>query len=214
MKRIRVLLADDHGLVRAGFRSLLGKLPEVEVVAEATDGGEALALMKVHRPDIILMDISMKGMDGLTATRQAVKESPEVRVIILSMHDEGEYISQAFQAGAAGYLLKSGKINELREALLAVAKGEQYLSPELSVRTVVSSAPQAGGLSPRQLEVLKLIAASQTTKEIADVLKISPKTVETHRAELMKRLEIHDVAGLVRYVIQQGLLPPAGSLLS
>jgi DNA-binding NarL/FixJ family response regulator len=214
MKRIRVLLADDHGLVRAGFRSLLGKLPEVEVVAEATDGGEALALMKVHRPDIILMDISMKGMDGLTATRQAVKELPEVRVIILSMHDEGEYISQAFQAGAAGYLLKSGKINELREALLAVAKGEQYLSPELSVRTVVSSAPQAGGLSPRQLEVLKLIAASQTTKEIADVLKISPKTVETHRAELMKRLEIHDVAGLVRYVIQQGLLPPAGSLLS
>ena len=214
MKRIRVLLADDHGLVRAGFRSLLGKLPEVEVVAEAADGGEALALMKVHRPDIILMDISMKGMDGLTATRQAVKELPEVRVIILSMHDEGEYISQAFQAGAAGYLLKSGKINELREALLAVAKGEQYLSPELSVRTVVSSAPQTGGLSPRQLEVLKLIAASQTTKEIADVLKISPKTVETHRAELMKRLEIHDVAGLVRYVIQQGLLPPAGSLLS
>lgn len=215
MKAIRVLLVDNHTLVRAGLRALLLSLPEIEVVAEASDGREALRLIASHHPDVVLMDVAMPEMNGLEATARVVKEFPSVRVIILSMHANEEYVLQALRTGAMGYVLKDSGVGELELALKAVFRGETYLSPAVSkhvvadyVRRVGSESNSLESLTPRQREVLQLLAEGRSTKEIAQMLYISVKTVETHRAQLMERLNIHDVAGLVRYAIRLGLIIP------
>jgi DNA-binding NarL/FixJ family response regulator len=215
MKPIRVLLAEDHTLVRAGFRSLLENLPDVQVVAEAGDGREALRLIENHQPDVVLMDISMPGLNGLEAAARVASEFPYVRVIILSMHANEEYVLQALRAGVAGYLLKDAGPAELELAVTAVARGEMYLSPPLSKRLIADYVRRVGDeasvlerLTPRQRQVLQLIAEGHTTQDIARILGISAKTVETHRAHLMEQLDIHDVAGLVRYAIRVGLVSP------
>jgi DNA-binding NarL/FixJ family response regulator len=214
-KPLRIILADDHTLVRAGIRALLEKLPEVEVVGEAGDGREVLNLVKLHRPDVVLMDISMPGLNGLEAAARMAREFAEVRVIILSMHNNEEYYWRALKAGAAGYLLKKSATAELETALQRVVHGEIYLSREISAR-LLKKFPLHGiadrkspleQLTDRQREVLQLIAEGQNTKEIGEILKVSPKTVEYHRMKLMDCLNVHDIPGLVRFALRVGLLP-------
>ena len=213
---IRVLLADDHALVRAGIRSLLNAMNEVEVVAEASSGEEAIELAASSRPDVVLMDIAMKGITGLEAAARMRGRNPEVRVVILSMHSGEEYVLQALRAGAAGYLLKDAATGELELALRSVMRGESWLSPAVSRQVVEGYVQRAGGeqapevLTARQREVLRLVAGGKSTKEIAFLLNLSVKTVETHRAQIMERLGIRDVAGLVRYALRTGLVPPDG----
>jgi DNA-binding NarL/FixJ family response regulator len=213
MRPIRVVLADDHALVRAGFHALLSRLPGIEVVAEAADGREALALVKAHLPDLVLMDISMAGLNGLEASVRIAKDFPGVRVLILSAHANDDYVKQALRAGAVGYLVKDAGISELELAIQAVARGETYLSPAISKYVVADYVRLVGGepsplelLTPRQREILQLIAEGHSTKEIARLIHVSPKTVETHRTQLMERLDIHDIAGLVRFALRIGLL--------
>jgi DNA-binding NarL/FixJ family response regulator len=214
-KPIRVLLADDHTLVRAGIRALLEKLPGMEVVGEADDGREVVELVKVQRPDVVLMDISMPGLNGLEAAARIAKEFPEVRIIILSMHNNEEYYWRALKAGAAGYLLKKAATAELETALQRVINGEVYLSQEISKR-LLKKLPLNGiadrkspleQLTSRQREILQLIAEGQNTKGIAEILKVSPKTVEYHRMKLMTTLNVYDIPGLVRFALRVGLLP-------
>jgi DNA-binding NarL/FixJ family response regulator len=217
MKPIRILLADDHALVRAGIRALVQNIEGVEVVAEAVDGREALTAIKKHQPDLVLMDISMAGLNGLEAASRVARDFPTVRVIILSAHANEEYVCQALRAGASGYLLKDAGTSELDLAIKAVARGETYLSPGVSKHVIADYLRRTGGesgalelLTPRQREILQLIAEGQTTKQIANTLHISVKTVETHRAQLMERLDIHDVAGLVRFAVRMGLVKTDG----
>jgi DNA-binding NarL/FixJ family response regulator len=209
---IRVVYAEDHALVRKGISSLLRSLPDVELVAEAANGRDALDEIQRHSPDIALMDISMEGMNGLEATARISREWPDVRVIILSMHDSEEHVAQALRAGAAGYLLKDADINEVEIALRAVAQGSTFLSPRVSqhlvrdfVRRVDDTDPLAP-LTPRQREILQLLAEGKTTKQMASTLKVSVKTVETHRAAIMKRLNIYDVPSLVRFAINAKII--------
>lgn len=215
MKPIRVLLADDHTLVRAGFRALLHSLGDVEIVAEAGDGDEALRLIEAHQPDVVLLDIAMPGLNGLEVAARVAERFPNVRVMMLSMYANEEYVLQALRAGAAGYLLKDADSNELELAVRAVARGDTYLSPPVSksviedyVRRVSSEPGSFDRLTPRQREVLQLIAKGHSTKEIAQMLNIGVKTAETHRMQLMQQLDIHDIAGLVRYAIRVGLVLP------
>ena len=213
---IRVILADDHTLVRAGIRALLEKLPDVEVLAEASDGREALKLAKTHEPEVILMDIAMPGLNGLEATARLFKELPKVRVIILSMHHNEEYVRRALKAGAAGYLLKKAATAELATALQRVGLGEIYLSQEISARLpknfawdgIADRKGPLEQLTGRQREILQLIAEGQNTKQIAVLLKVSPKTVEYHRMKLMDCLNVHDIPRLVRLALRVGLIPP------
>ncbi len=215
MNPVRVLLADDHTLVRAGLRKLLEAMPEVEVVGEASDGLALLALAAQLRPNLVLMDIAMPGLNGLEATARLARQSPDIRVLILSMHQNEEYVRQALRHGAAGYLLKDAAPMELDLAIRAVLRGETYLSPAVS-RGVVSDYVQrlrgeetpGTQLTPRQREVLQRVAEGHSTKEIARRLDLSVKTVDTHRSQLMKLLDIHEVAGLVRYAIRVGLISP------
>ena len=213
---IRVVLADDHALVRAGMRSLLGAMAQVQVVGEAASGEEALSLAERERPDVVLMDIAMKGMTGLEAASRMREQHPGVRVVILSMHAGEEYVLQALRAGAVGYLLKDAATGELELALRSVMRGESWFSPAVSRQVVEGYLQRVGGesaadvLTPRQREVLKLVAGGKSTKEIAFDLNLSVKTVETHRAQIMERLGIRDVAGLVRYALKTGLVPPDG----
>jgi DNA-binding NarL/FixJ family response regulator len=214
--QIRVVLADDHALVRAGMRSLLGGMAQVEVVGEAASGEEALALAGRERPDVVLMDIAMKGMTGLDAAARIRDSHPGVRVVILSMHSGEEYVLQALRAGAVGYLLKDAATGELELALRSVMRGESWFSPAVSRQVVEGYVQRVGGettadvLTARQREVLRFVAGGKSTKEIAFDLNLSVKTVETHRAQIMERLGIRDVAGLVRYALRTGLVPPDG----
>lgn len=216
MPALRVLLADDHALVRAGMRSLLRDIEGVEVVGEAADGGQALALAERERPDVVLLDIAMKGMNGLEAAARLRELHPGIKVIILSMHAGEEYVLQALRAGAAAYLIKDSATAELELALRSVMRGESWLSPSVSRQVVEGYMHRTGGeaapevLTARQREVLKLVAGGKSTKEIAFLLNLSVKTVETHRAQIMERLGIRDVAGLVRYALRTGLVPPEG----
>lgn len=210
---LRVLLVDDHSLVRAGIRSLLERL-NAEIVAETGDGREALDLIKTREPDIVLMDIGLPGLNGLEATERAVKRFPKVRVIILSVHSDEEHVLQALRAGASGYLLKDAAPSDLESAFRAVARGDIYLSPPISRQVIDAYLGRSGGpksplaqLTPRQREILQLIAEGKNTKEIAFQLDVSVKTVETHRAQLMERLKIHDIPGLVRFAMRTGLIP-------
>ena len=214
MTKVRILLADDHSLVRASLRSLLTDNPGIEVVGEANDGRQALELAGRHRPDIVLMDISMPGLNGLEATRQIVKAHPAVRVIVLSMHATDQHVLRALRSGASGYVLKGSLPHELELAIESVARGEIFLSPAISRHVIEvylsQSADKIGDplehLTPRQREILQLIAEGKSSKQIAQLLKASVKTIESHRASLMERLDIHDVAGLVRYAIRLGLV--------
>jgi DNA-binding NarL/FixJ family response regulator len=213
MNPIRVLLADDHVLVRAGIRMLLEKIPNVEVVAEASTGRAALEFVKSKLPNLVLMDVAMAELGGLEALPRITKNFPGVKVIILSAHANEEYVIRALRNGAAGYMLKDAATAELDLAITSVGAGKIYLSPSIS-RTVINSYLERVGeiLSPleemtsRQREILQAIAEGRNTKEIAAELEISVKTVESHRLQLMERLNIHDVPGLVRYAIRSGLV--------
>ncbi len=215
-KPMRVILADDHTLVRAGIRALLEKLPDVAVVAEASDGREVLKLAQAHGPDVILMDVAMPGLNGLEATARLVREFPQVRVIMLSMHHNEEYVRRALKAGAAGYLLKKAATAELAIALQRVMAGEIYLCQEIATRLpknfaldgIADRKSPLEQLTGRQREILQLIAEGQTTKSIAELLQVSPKTIEYHRIKLMDCLNLHDVPALVRFALRVGLIPP------
>jgi DNA-binding NarL/FixJ family response regulator len=211
---IRVLLAEDHQLVRAGLRALLDPLPDIEVVAEAGDGREALALLKQRPADVAILDITMPGMNGLEAAVRMADDAPGTKVVILTMHSNEEYVLRALRAGVAGFLLKDAGTSELEGAIRAVVRGETYLSPGVSKRVVEGYLGRSGGshpldsLTPRQREVLQLIAEGYSTKQIAGLLGVGVKTIETHRTQLMDRLGIHEIAGLVRYAVRVGLVSP------
>jgi DNA-binding NarL/FixJ family response regulator len=213
-KPIRVLLADDHTLIRAGIRALLEKLPGVEVAGEASDGREVIDLIKTHQPDMVLMDISMPGLNGLQALARITRDFPKVRVIILSMHPNDEYVLQALKSGASGYLLKRAATAELEAALKSVVGGEIYLSREITgqflkkfpLQQIARLTTPLEQLTSRQREILQLLAEGQTTKAIASILKVSDKTVEYHRAKMMEALKIFDIPGLVRFAMRTGLI--------
>lgn len=219
---MRILLADDHALVRAGFRALIQKIAGVEVIAEAADGHEALRLIRELTPDIAFMDISMPGMNGLEVTARAMKESLGTRIIILSMHADDEYVLHAIRSGALGYILKDAEIAELERAIQTVSEGKMFLCSAVADHFIgqypdrIEMAQKKTGkvekrfeaLTPRQREILQLIAEGHTTKEIASKLNLSIKTVETHRSQIMDRLNIRDIAGLVRYAIRSGIVQP------
>ncbi|MCU0874455.1 MAG: response regulator transcription factor [Pirellulaceae bacterium] len=215
MRPVRVVLADDHHLVRAGFRGLIQNLSGFEVVAEAADGREALQQVEKLQPDVVLMDIMMPELDGLGAARQVAAVSPGTRVIMLSMNAGADSVLSAMRAGAAGYLLKDVSPAEFELALRAVARGQTYLCAAASRHVIAGLVHGVGAapsplerLTPRQREVLQLIAQGCTTKEIARKLEIGVKTAETHRSQLMQELNIHDIAGLVRFAIRSGLITP------
>jgi DNA-binding NarL/FixJ family response regulator len=212
---MRVILADDHVLVRSGIRSLLETIAGVEVVAEADDGGEALEKAKALRPDLVLLDIAMKPIGGLQAAEQLAREVPDAKVLILSMHDSGDYVARALRAGARCYVLKDAAPLELALALDAIMRGETFLSPRVSAQVVagfVQHTSSGGGsesgaeLTGRQREILRRIAEGQNTKQIASDLEVSVKTIEAHRAQLMDRLGIRTVPGLVRFAVRIGLV--------
>jgi DNA-binding NarL/FixJ family response regulator len=212
---LRVAIADDHALVRAGLRSILESFPDVNVVAEAADGREAVRIARERRPDVLLMDFSMPGMNGIEATLRIATGCPRTRVLVLSMHANEEYVREALHAGAAGYLVKNAERIELEMAVRAVARGETWLSPSVAGAIARAFAEQKDRgrpdspfqlLSPRQREILQLIAEGRSTKTIASELELSVKTVETHRARLMERLAIRVVAGLTRYAVRVGLV--------
>jgi len=212
MNPIRVLIADDHALVRAGIRALVEKIDGMVVVGEAGKGSEALELVNDLRPNLMLLDITMPDGGGFDVLDEVRKKYPEIKVIVLTVHEAGEYAIRALREGAAGFLPKSAASTELEQAIHTVIRGERYMSPETSQKIMLEYGRGAtkkdllATLSPRQREVLRLIAEGKTTKQIAQILEISGKTVETHRAQLMERLGIHDVAGLVRYAIIVGLI--------
>jgi DNA-binding NarL/FixJ family response regulator len=215
MNPIRILIVEDHALVRAGMKALLQKIEGIEVVADMGDGLEAVKSVQTEAPDLVLMDIAMPGLNGLDATARIVKESPTTRVILLSMHANEEYLRQALQVGASGYLLKGAELAELELALKTVARGEKYLTPAVVKYAIEAYREKSEGpagplakLSLRHREILQLIAEGQTTKDIAQRLSLSAKTVESHRAQLMERLDIHDVPGLVRFAMRVGLIQP------
>lgn len=215
MNPIRILLCDDHLLIRASLKSLIGEFPSIQVVGEAGDGREALEHAGKLQPHVVLMDIAMPGLNGLEATRRLVKDYPQVRVVMLSMHADESHVLQALRAGASGYVLKGSAPRELEMAIEAVARGEIFLSPAISKHVIDVYLNRAEGqansldlLTPRQREILQLIAEGKSSKQIAQLLDASVKTIESHRASLMERLDIHDVAGLVRYAIRHGLVSP------
>ena len=216
MSTLRVVLADDHALVRAGFRSLLEALAGVQVVGEAADGREALRLIGELRPDLALIDIAMPELNGLEVVGRAAKEHPRTRVIVVSMHAQDEYVRRALVAGAAGYMLKHADGRELEMAIRAVAAGETWLSPSVSKKVVAAYSMNAQGgaedplevLTGRQREILQLIAEGHSRKEIAQRLQLSVKTVESHRAQLAERLGKRSTAELVRWAIQHGIVAP------
>jgi DNA-binding NarL/FixJ family response regulator len=219
MTKTRVLLADDHRLVRAGLRALIEELGDYEVVAEADDGREAVQLALEHQPDIAVLDLTMAGMNGLDATARIARECPGTRIVILSMHATEHYVLEALCSGALAYVVKDCAIDELEQALRLVSRGESYLSPAISRHVIGGLTRMARGdrggrngdtamdtLTQRQREILQLIAEGHSTRSIAERLCISIKTVETHRAQIMRRLDIHDVASLTRFAIRNGLI--------
>jgi len=209
----RVVIADDHQLVRAGIASLLGDIPGVEVVGEASDGHEAVRLASELVPHILFLDIAMPGMNGLDALALINEAEPAVRVIILSMNDSEEHVLRALKLGAVGFMLKDSAPEELAQAIKAINAGHTWLSAAVSKTVIASYVERSGAdeiqslLTVRQNQVLKMIAEGHSTKEIGFALNLSVKTIETYRAQLMDKLDIHDLPGLVRYAIRQGIIP-------
>ncbi len=213
MTHIRILLADDHTLVRTGLCTLLERCEGFEVIAEASNGDQAFEFAQTLRPDLLLTDISMPGLSGLDLVVKLRQAGSSLRIIVLSIHASEEYVCQAIRVGADGYLLKDADAAELERAVRFVAAGNTYLTPTVSQHLVadylknLAAAETVDPLTPRQKEILKLVAEGRSTKEIANLLEISIKTVESHRGQLMERLGIHDIPGLVRYAMRTGLVP-------
>ena len=213
MSKVRILLADDHTILREGIKVLLNRENDMEIVAEAEDGAQALEKVRAVKPDVVVMDISMPKIGGLEVTREITETFPDVKVVILTMHDNEEYLVQALKSGAKGYVLKEAAATDLAEAIRAVVRGDAYLYPTVArklvddyvnrVRTIKTA---SDSLTTREREVLKLVAEGHTNKEIADYLGISVKTVENHRANLMRKLDLHDRTELARYAIKIGLV--------
>lgn len=215
MNLVRLVIADDHALIRQGLRALVEKIDWVTVVADVGDGRQAVDMAKAERPDIVLMDIAMPGLNGLEALIKLRRESPDTKVIMLSMYAAQEYFEQAMDAGASGYLLKDADRTELELALKTVYRGGSYLTPEVAKYAITAyhNRPERergllSRLTPRQREILQLVAEGMTTKDIAQRLDLSPRTVEQHRADIMDRLDVRDLPGLVRIAIQAGLVAP------
>jgi DNA-binding NarL/FixJ family response regulator len=208
---LRVLIADDHGIVRSGVKLLLDRQPDIEVVAEAEDGVEAVEKVLEHRPDVAVLDVSMPRMTGLQATHEIKLQAPDTQVLILSMHDDERYLFEALRAGAAGYVLKRAADQDLVDAVRAAGRGEPFLTASAQqtlIRNFVERGEQPAELSPREQEVVKLIAEAHTNKEIAEILHLSEKTVESHRGRVLQKLGMRDRVELVRYAIRQGLVEP------
>jgi len=208
---IRVVLADDHALVRQSLKSLL-ESEGFQIVAEASDGQEAMRHVQLLKPDIIVMDISMPTLNGLEAARQLSLSSPQIKTILLTQHDEEQYLSQALEAGVKGYVLKSQVANDLIQALRQVSRGEVYLSPGVSGAIMDAYRSKAqkprDPLTGRERQVLQLIAEGKSTKDVASLLGISVKTAESHRTRLMQKLDIHETASLVLYAVRRGIVRP------
>jgi DNA-binding NarL/FixJ family response regulator len=204
---IRVVLADDHELVRAGIKALLSMIEGVQVIAEASDGEELITLVEALNPDVVFTDISMPKIDGIAATAHLHASRPKVRVIVLSMYDTVDFVKRAVSCGACGYLMKDAPPQELEQAVRAVVTQGSYFSPTIATLLLMPSQPgPSEKLTPRQIEILKLMAQGRSSKEIAYGLDLSPKTVDVHRARIMERLQINDVASLTRYAIRAGLI--------
>lgn len=219
MSKIKILIADDHALIRAGIATLLQHYPEFIVVGEATDGVEAVEMTGKVQPDVVLIDLAMPKMNGIEATRQIRERFPKTRVLVLTMHENDEYIYQILKSGAGGYVLKDSSREELCNAIRAVARGEKFFSSrvsEIMVESFVRRSEQPPielssadiPLTKREKEILTLVAEGLTNQQIADKLFISPRTVDTHRTNIMQKLDLHDVASLVRYAIKHGLVRP------
>ena len=216
-QRIRVLLVEDHAIVRQGVRLLLDGQADMEVVGEADEGGRALALVAQKEPDVVLMDLAMPGINGLEATAEIKRRWPHVQVIALTVHDNDEYFFQMITAGAAGYVLKGADPSELLEAIRTAHQGEVFLHPPLTTKLVRDYLRRArlgevsdsfDDLSEREKQVLRLIGEGQTTQEIADTLGITPSTVQTHRAHIMEKLNLHRRSELMKYAVRRGLIGP------
>ena len=214
MGKIKVLVADDHTILRQGIKALLDNQEGIEVVGEAKDGREAIKVIEELLPDVIMMDIAMPGLNGLEATRRIKKKFPKMKVLVLTMYANEEYIFQILNAGANGYLVKETAFQDLISAIKAVYRGESFMSPSISKKVVNGYIQQARGdkkkscevLTHREREVLQLIAEGNSSKKIAEALFISPKTVETHRTHLMDKLNIHNRSGLIKYAIRKGMV--------
>ena len=215
MAPLRILLADDHTVVRQGLRKVLEERPEWEVVAEAGDGRDAVRLAEEMKPDVAIVDVAMPLLNGIEATRQIVKRSPSTRVLVLTMHSDEAYVNQILKAGATGYLLKDSADVDLIHAVSAVSKGESFFSPavaRLMLDDYVRQLADKGvtdryeALSEREREVFQLIAEGKANKEIAALLSISPSTVETHRARIMEKLDVHSAAEIVLYAVRRGVI--------
>ena len=210
---MRVLIADDHGIVRSGLRLLLERQPDIEVIGEAADGAEARDTAIRERPDLAILDVRMPKLTGLQATREIKRQAPEVAVLILSMHDDERYLFEALRAGASGYVLKTQADADLVEAIGAVQRGEPFLTPAAQ-QTLIKDVLERGrdeadeDLTPREQEIVKLVAEAHTTRQIAEILHLSEKTVENHRGNAMRKLGMRDRVELVRYAIRKGLIEP------
>jgi len=213
MNKISVLLVDDHQMMRAGLKGLIEGFECYEVVAEAANGIEAIKMAKLHNPQTVVMDIAMPDMNGLLATEQITSAQPDIRVLVLSTYSDEEYIVQALKSGASGYLLKDAAPQELEAAFKCINKGQTYLSPSVSetiVKRLLAGNEEDDNklnvLSAKQQQILQLIVSGKTSKQCAELLNISPKTVEAHRAQIMQKLEIHDLPGLVKFAIKTKLI--------
>ena len=215
MSKMRVLIADDHVIVREGLRALLEAQPDIKVVGEAADGEEAVKKTREVQPDIVLMDITMPGMNGLEATRQIRQHSPDVKILALTMHEGNEYFFKILDAGASGYFIKGGSSSELISALRAVWRGDVFLYPTMAKKLLHDYLQRVragrdkesyGGLTNREREILKLIAEGNTNQKIAELLVLSTATVQTHRAHIMAKLGLHNRTELIKYAIRRGFI--------